>query len=766
MEDLATKPIGVKRSTAFDLDLAIVLVLLVGLNLPYLSDRIIPLHDTFYNFANFHIFYSEFFFHGDLARWYPYGTYGLQSDYEQIISLSPACYLVGLVGKLLQISDALFLFKLAAIGDQIAFVLGIHLLSGRLFATRATRLVLTVAAAASSVWYMQQWWDLRIYYLLPLVLYFFATFLESRRPEQLWLAGITGVAGCVGFLVYVIPIWLVVLLLIGLIATAGRYRDTFALLFTPSRANLGTLAVFLAVASIYLYFVLNALDHTILRAPDRDPLTGKVTLEDFLLHGGEANLATVASAMLFGWPLQLPWGSGSDNSVYIGLLPLVGFAIALARERSRMFYSLTGAALFLVWLSYGGVFTHFIYNVPGLSYYRHISLVYGLVKVLILIASGYGLERLWALATPRFKSPVLIVITAVLLVEAVAGLASLSGRVDPDWSKTWGSHVLLRLAVYGACLALSRALAISWKGALTVGLAFDLMLFQFAIYQTQVSKLPLRDRGLLEAVRVREPYYQPDRRERPTVPASQAAFDLTTRQSGSGMYWYVYQYSNFDPCHSEYRTDILPIGVDGLLSLERRAGVDASRILGCGVPKLQLVSEARIVDTFQDAQRALVAEARSGERTPVIRLAAGTPPPPAAGDRQNPADRVELTDFTLGELRANVHVETPTGGWLIYTDANHPDWRAYVNGEETPIHEANLAFKAVRVPPGASEVHFSFRHGINYFLSYAIALFGVAAALGLIALLVATSFRLPRPTDSGTSHPDARPANPPPTTTD
>jgi hypothetical protein len=739
----------VKRSGAFDADLALVLLLVIGLNLPYLAHRVVPIHDTFYNFASFHIFYSEFFFHGDLASWYPYGTYGLQSDYEQIISLSPSSYLVGLVGGLLRIPDALLLFKLAAIGDQIALVLGVYLLSRRLFATRATKLALCVAAAASSVWYAQQWWDLRIYYLLPLVLYFFVSFLESRRPEQLWFAGIAGVAWAVGFLPYVVPLWLLVLLVVALVATAGRYRDTAALLLSASRANLLALGLFVAASSIYAYFVLHALDYTILHAPDRNPITGKVDLETFLTYGGNADLVTVANALLFGWPLQLPWGSGADNSVYIGLLPLLGFGVAVARERSRTFLGLAAAIIFLVLLSYGGAFTRIAYYLPGLAYYRHVALVYGIVKVLMLVASGYGLERLWARAPPRFSNPVLAVVAIALFVEALAALASLSGPRPWQWLADGGSHVLVRASIYAAAVAVSQIFSICWKRALVVGLALDLMLFQFAVYQLRVPKLAPRDLGMLEAVQVRDPYYQPDRRDRPIEPAlpatripaneqSETALELATRPNEMGIYWYIYQFSNFDPCRGEYRTDFLPIGVDRLLSLQRKTGLDLDRTLGCRVPKLELVSGVRIVDSLQEAQRSLVAEARAGGRTPVIQLAAGSSAPPDPVDRAVAAGRVEVTHFKLGELRADVQVDGPSGAWLIYADAYHPDWHASVNGQQTPVHQANLAFKAVWLPPGSSQVRFWFHHGLNHSLSYGIALIGVASALALLALLVAT----------------------------
>jgi hypothetical protein len=55
-----------------------------------------------------------------------------------------------------------------------------------------------------------------------------------------------------------------------------------------------------------------------------------------------------------------------------------------------------------------------------------------------------------------------------------------------------------------------------------------------------------------------------------------------------------------------------------------------------------------------------------------------------------------------------VEVEAPSGGILVLNDVWHPWWRASVNGKATEILKANVLFRAVAVPPGASRVVFSF----------------------------------------------------------
>jgi hypothetical protein len=727
----------VKRSSALDLRLALVLLFLLALNLPYFDGRLVPIHDTFYNFANFHVFYSEFSSHGVLASWYPYGTFGLPSDFEQAASLSAFSYLAGALGAVFGVRDALWLFKLATLGELVALAAGVYLLARRLFASPDTALALGVAAAGSAVWTVQQWWDLRLYYLLPMVLYFVVRFRESRRPEHFWLAGATGVAWALGTTPYAVPLQALVVLLVVAVTLGRELPRSARSLASPTRAGLIALAVFAAAAFAYVYFVPHALDHVGLHAPDRDPVTGKVSLKTFRTYGGNANMVIVANALLFGWPLQFQWGSAFDNSFYLGLVPLVGLAIALTRERSRVFLGLLVAAVALILLSFGGLFTTLVYYLPGMAYYRHVALVYGLVKVLLLMASGYGIERLWTLGPPRLSTPVLIVIGAAFALEALVALPRLFEPLAPGhWTSSWGAHVLVRLCGYGVLLAVARFSRLPWRAAVVLGLALDLAVFQFVFYRYWDPQLRVQDQRQLQATLVRAPEYQPERSEEPPGELRQLAHALATKRVPRPLwkaYWYVYPFAQFDPCRSAYRTDYLPLGIERLLALERQ-GLLLAPTLGCRAPKLRLVAGAPIAGSPEEAERTLAAALRAGQAAPlVIQPVAGAPPPPAAAATAGEAGRARVTGFQLGRLRADVEVDAPGGAWLVYADAYHPGWRASVNDSAAPVYPADLAFKAVRVPPGASRVELWFDHGPKGVLRYVLAGFGAAWAAALLA---------------------------------
>jgi Bacterial membrane protein YfhO len=76
-----------------------------------------------------------------------------------------------------------------------------------------------------------------------------------------------------------------------------------------------------------------------------------------------------------------------------------------------------------------------------------------------------------------------------------------------------------------------------------------------------------------------------------------------------------------------------------------------------------------------------------------------------------------------------ITVNAAQAGYLVLAEAWYPGWRAWVNGLETPVHRADVLFRAVQVPAGASSVVFTFAP-----TAYPLALWISAAAWGMLAL--------------------------------
>jgi hypothetical protein len=88
-------------------------------------------------------------------------------------------------------------------------------------------------------------------------------------------------------------------------------------------------------------------------------------------------------------------------------------------------------------------------------------------------------------------------------------------------------------------------------------------------------------------------------------------------------------------------------------------------------------------------------------------------------------DEVEILSYE--PERIVISAKLAEEGYLLLTDAYYPGWRALIDGQETPIHRANLLFRAVYLPAGQHRVEFvydpfSFKLGVVISLATLLAL--------------------------------------------
>jgi hypothetical protein len=77
-----------------------------------------------------------------------------------------------------------------------------------------------------------------------------------------------------------------------------------------------------------------------------------------------------------------------------------------------------------------------------------------------------------------------------------------------------------------------------------------------------------------------------------------------------------------------------------------------------------------------------------------------------------PSANTQVGDVRLFRDQGSVvtiEVETATDAWLVLADTHYPGWEASIDGEAAYIYPANLAFRAVQVPPGVHTVQFVYR---------------------------------------------------------
>ena len=168
----------------------------------------------------------------------------------------------------------------------------------------------------------------------------------------------------------------------------------------------------------------------------------------------------------------------------------------------------------------------------------------------------------------------------------------------------------------------------------------------------------------------------------------------------------------------------------GTTVIWRGAGVTLSRFTYVQ-PRSFLVSQTVIArDDAQAAQwlqaapasvytRAILCPDDTGEVPPSAPTGSADPTASVTPDRDAPED-------------ASWTVKSARGGCLVTTDAYYPGWEATLDGHPIPIRRADLAFRAVSIPPGIHTVAYRYRpKSVIYGIQFSL----VAFALSLLWLV-------------------------------
>ncbi len=82
------------------------------------------------------------------------------------------------------------------------------------------------------------------------------------------------------------------------------------------------------------------------------------------------------------------------------------------------------------------------------------------------------------------------------------------------------------------------------------------------------------------------------------------------------------------------------------------------------------------------------------------------------------SQQFQVLKFNPNAIKVKTHFDTQK--FLVYNDNFHKDWKAFLNGKETPLWQANIAFKGVWLPAGENTVTFRYgtwwHYSLNYFL--------------------------------------------------
>ena len=759
-----------------DLDLVIFIFALLGLNASYFPGNFLPVHDTRAVLDNFHFFYSEYFFHGEFAHWQAYGSYGFPAESFQVGGLTPTCYLVGWLGSLCRCPDVVLLFKLSVFLDQAIFAWGLLRLSRLLFKDRAVWWMVVLGGIGSCVWYRQIWFNFRIYYLLPFILEALVLFFTTQQPKYLWKAGLISTLSMVGGIAYVGPLLLLMLPVFSfpfLWKNPGIWRR----LGSPSKEHLAWLLLALLSAALLLAALIHLQWGIVSYIPGRDAHTYSVSLLDFLTHNRP--MVDVAAAFVTGWPCD------SDITYYVGLLPLFFFFWALVRVRSTMYGAFLLLTLALLWLSLGGLFSTLIYYVPTLSWFRHLGHLYPILRILILVCAGFGLQDFFKVvaAAPisAFRFPLrygLAGLCGALFLLDVFDRSKIQHFVTQLGQEAEYPLSLLRILAYGCGLTgLVLEARIASRGnpsreandrmrrsipvVLLLCFASDLVLFQLDV-QVHKPHLSHQLNEELAAYQASCTTYQERQKLSEATGRQAQALALATRPNGGNFYQHSFCFIQVDPCLPEHLLLMFLSGVDRLFRargaipqyhawggdfLAHASDPVLLHMLACHTHKALVTAQVAAVESVEDAVERIREKTKPGG--PVI--LSGVPAAEVRpGEGPNSADpeagAAHVSHFSANRVLFEVDAGPRADLWLVYADAWHPGWRAYVNGREVRIAQANLAFKAVQLEAGRNRVEFRFACTTGW----ALALYGFCAGWILVAALVRALLWQPAEKDQAT----------------
>lgn len=95
--------------------------------------------------------------------------------------------------------------------------------------------------------------------------------------------------------------------------------------------------------------------------------------------------------------------------------------------------------------------------------------------------------------------------------------------------------------------------------------------------------------------------------------------------------------------------------------------------------------------------------------------------------------RYDIQKYTFNEILMNT--TTSQDGYLYFLDNYDRFWNAYLNGKRTKIYQANLAFKAIKLPKGTNTIHWIYN---PYPVRYAYRLFYFLLALFIVYYLLSS----------------------------
>lgn len=738
--------IGERRSTKRDWYwLAALIAIEIGIAGWLIAAHRLPdNHDAFQFFSLQYVLLNNAISSGEVAQWMPYMTHGTVANWWYSIQGGVVQNVALIIAPLIpRGTDLLPIFHLGMLVESLILLIGMWLLCRRLGYTTPATVLVCAATMNATLWIDQPWFNFKILYAIPMLVYLGHRFID--RPSPWLLLGGTSlfVVSLIGSLPYFAPvISLVVFLYLGCY-TAFNFAEVRPAVRTVIRHWWVYLPVVIVcgLMCVPVFYVLSTgTDELVRFIPGREQ-DGSSTLKSFLEYGGHLTLAKWSQCFL-GIPLS------RDYTVYSGVLCATLALASLCGIRRRWAHVLCVAVL-LVLLSSGSQFAALTYYVwPGMKYFRHLGLLAPTANLFILLLAGRGFTALLEHA-PQRKELELLRLTLIVCLAAwcygiihsdarhlVWNAISHASRIPMSTSPAmqedaFGPRRFLITGIVTGVIAALLGAQFRWRTARCLVVMFvvvgivDSLAYRLDYTINRLRPLP-EDSKLFVTQDVP---YQPRRVVREKLTGERAeALKAWTRGQG-GVYWTNYVFASTDQSGHIGRTDHWLWPIDRLMrAMDLQNPLDhrlpprgfsyhdfwkfptetraRRRVIGCDEDKIQfyrnayaIASEARAGELL-NGDGALCLLANEGYGTDDVL------PAPTTDDSVHLPYKIERFD----DNNLTVSFDNPdhVARWMVYCDAWHPKWTVTVNETPQQIRRANIGYKAVELAPGTNVVHFRF----------------------------------------------------------
>jgi hypothetical protein len=716
-----------------------------------------PIHDTLSHYMRIYAFLNHFAVTGKLPLWFPYLDWGTPTASHFLISMSSSLLFLAPWLKIFPHWNALAICFASFFIDNVILLAGVYGLSKLVFKKTTTALFVSFLIVGPVVEMEQCFFSFYIFYNIPICMYFLLKGIEEKQ-KKLILAGFTIflITGCYCIYTFLLQGVCLGLFFLACLWERGVHLKKFQL-FSWSRYDL-LMGFFLILGLVAPLILLHFSTHLQFTTGGR--LADGSTLYTTFLYYGWAPDYSYFSGLIGGD--SFPRNVISYGGIFI--FPFAVLALIFAPSRKQVPFLIVAAFLFLLWAGPESFVAPIMYHVPGFSMYRQLGMVTPVLKVFLVFVAGFGFDR-WAtdIRVALWGRRLLDLSLFLLVILGIAHYSPLYAERDLSVRGILVEVIYLCGGILLASSILNPRIRRIAPALLVVLVAIDVFSFRSYMYHARLVQIP-------------EFLYQ-DFAERPIEFYRSRVinyFDAPHFSDLSSFSFFRYSdrdkfqkcletgtgcpmnrgadafgaYSNemepflgFDPCHSVIRSDLvlphvvdvqkkfgLPIGLKQPITALPILNSGFRKLAACDSDKFQIADEAKGFKNDAEALDFLGSSAFKGQL-----LVEGENSQKSLGDYSvNAGEKFKIQNYDYNSLRGQLNL--PDDGksrWLFISEAWDSHWKARINGIVSPLLRANVAFRALKVPPGRSSIEFEYEDPITTFLFYGLWLlsFGCVATL-------------------------------------